>query len=290
MHPFKNFTHVNLLTSANLISTRFLNNLQKWLSAFLIFCAMSSAAQTYTYHAFPQDTGIWRYGVFNEFWNQIGWHGDVYTAVVGATDTMQNHNLNAYYEDNKKLFFRQNGGAFELLFDFNLTVGDTVVYVSPTNYNTVIMDDSTGYQGRRMLTIANNVFFYPTYWVEGIGNVSSYQSVFEKISLGSVSGGNWFYCAYADSVAFPCSLQEMLSAPMEEKALIKAYPNPATTRIQFNVPPNNIAVYDLNGRLVQHIDNKDRNLEMDVSNLRAGVYLLTLQYQGAIFWEKLTKE
>ena len=84
-----------------------------------------------------------------------------------------------YYEQNKQVFFKYDTGSFKLVYDFNITVGDTFYvpnYNAPTGtpwqtYTTVILDDSNSvdWPGRRMIEFANG-----GQWVEGMGLVNGF--------------------------------------------------------------------------------------------------------------------
>ncbi len=85
------------------------------------------------------------------------------------------------------------------------------------------------------------------------------------------------------SLTTACNNKEELSLAPD----IQLYPNPATSviNVQYELPQNtsvNITVFDAFGKLVKNVSNVEllageQTLDMDVSNLSAGMYFYTLQ-------------
>ena len=76
---------------------------------------------------------------------------------------------------------------------------------------------------------------------------------------------------------------------------IKVYPNPSAGVVHFYVPKNEsvtrISIYDLNGRLVSHLENSTGNSEQDyvmnLRNLTAGVYVAVVNTKRGVSKFKL---
>jgi hypothetical protein len=149
--------------------------------ASLLFFVLSAStfAQTYQYKPFPESDANWKWRVFTEFMVPIGWQNEIYTEV---SDTMIGSS-GSYFEKNKKVYYQFKDSAnFELIYDFNITIGDTFFAKGYSNiqdsFDYVLMDDSSGtdptFPNRRILQFNSGVR-----WVEGIGNViSSYAMPF----------------------------------------------------------------------------------------------------------------
>ncbi|NQX85096.1 MAG: T9SS type A sorting domain-containing protein [Flavobacteriaceae bacterium] len=60
---------------------------------------------------------------------------------------------------------------------------------------------------------------------------------------------------------------------------IKVYPNPASSElsIEANLTIDNLSIYDINGRLIDSIQNANSELKLDVSNLTKGIYFIEIQ-------------
>jgi hypothetical protein len=75
---------------------------------------------------------------------------------------------------------------------------------------------------------------------------------------------------------------------------LKIYPNPVSDRLflQFMVNPKNCyaSIYDLSGRMVYYEKGSLlKNVELDVTQLRSGVYLLVLDHDGHVYQFKFQK-
>ena len=72
---------------------------------------------------------------------------------------------------------------------------------------------------------------------------------------------------------------------------ISIYPNPVRDMLTVtNVGNAIISVYELNGTLLTKVNNPDRDLQLDVSDLGAGVYILKVQMTEGISIYRFIKE
>ena len=77
---------------------------------------------------------------------------------------------------------------------------------------------------------------------------------------------------------------------------IVMYPNPGTTYLTIanstNIKLNQVAIYDVSGRLINTIDLRgmQREKTIDVSNLASGIYMLEIQGDGASTTKRFTKK
>jgi len=77
---------------------------------------------------------------------------------------------------------------------------------------------------------------------------------------------------------------------LSEKNPFVVYPNPANQFIRLRsdmnlVKPEQIMVFDLQGRLIKTLQNTD---QIDVSDISAGVYYLLIESGNQIFREKIS--
>ncbi|MBI1182754.1 T9SS type A sorting domain-containing protein [bacterium] len=87
----------------------------------------------------------------------------------------------------------------------------------------------------------------------------------------------------------------MLSAPrIERQAEIICYPNPVTNVLQIVLPDNNngmAAIYNTNGQMLLSENLGQHNMQLDLSALPAGLYLLRVETEkGAVFNKTLVKK
>ncbi len=67
--------------------------------------------------------------------------------------------------------------------------------------------------------------------------------------------------------------------------IFEVYPNPASDRLFVNFPdnqPRKMAMYDLSGKLILTKEVNDNTKQIDISNLRAGIYTLSIIESGKI--------
>jgi hypothetical protein len=204
----------------------------------------------------------------------------------------------SYFEKNKKVYYQFKDSAnFELVYDFNITVGDTFYTKGYSNiqnsFDYVVLDDSSGtdptFPNRRILQFNSGVR-----WVEGIGNViSSYTMPFSlNHTPTSISGGGTvFKCQYSDGQSFPCQDAFLLHVDENDLALLKLYPNPTSNYLNLKhaAPHSEIEVFDLMGmNLTNQVFNKHEVL--DVSRLKHGTYLLKLSSANGATFKRFVKK
>jgi len=72
---------------------------------------------------------------------------------------------------------------------------------------------------------------------------------------------------------------------------ISIYPNPVRHELTVtNVEDATISIYELSGTLIRTINNPDRDVQIDVSSLGAGVYLMKIQTSDQIIVSRFIKE
>jgi hypothetical protein len=251
-------------------------------------------AQTYSYSPFPKQIGVWHFTEYNDYWNIVGGQNHQYVLDT-ATGLMTNGYI-GYYEDGKKIFLPSASDTV-LIYDFSLTIGDTIVANAPFGTDTfyVVSDDSLGYYGRRQITLMMNAPYYnPSQWVEGIGNVSGVGGMWSAYSAMSISGGLGFWCMFGDSVSIPCNSGLALEPEQSSLNVPMIYPNPvsgvfiihnATNRF------NELILQDALGRIVLQRSLPDKpEISVDVHELAPGLYFVTLLGSNAIHVEKIEKQ
>lgn len=256
---------------------------------YLLFCFLLSkliCGQTYQYTAFPQEHGRWGYVEYSDNWIATG-----FTEVIYRRDSitgLMGNTVDGYFEHNKRVFFL-SGSDTTLMYDFNLTLGDTIIADAVFGRDTfyVVSDDSTGYYGRRQITLMSNSQFYlPTVWVEGIGNVSGIGTLWENFSAWSISGGYGFLCLYSDSLTFPCNsfLSQMLPTQMVE---LELYPNPnqGTFQVKSDIlQEHTIRVFNSYGQCVFSELRPSGGVptKIQLQDAEAGLYFIELRNSNIV--------
>jgi hypothetical protein len=216
---------------------------------------------------------------------------DFYEGPEGYMKT-DNESRKVYYSDLNYLY-----SGLSLLYDFNLTEGDTL--------SGLLIEQSLG--DIITVTYIDSVLIGNTYSKqynlssEWVGALQS--KLIEGV--GSTAGLTWSYyvherysylaCFAIDAAALypvysdiPCELvTDLMEAVNAERLSI--YPNPATTelRIQTNSPIADLKIYNTQGQLVTSSVVKEPLTTIDVSSFASGLYYLTLQSKEGVITKKV---
>jgi len=246
------------------------------------------SAQTYQYAPFPKQIGVWHYTVYNDFWQIVGGVNQQYVLDT-ATGFMAG--AGAFFEANKRIFLASATDTV-LKYDFNLTLGDSIIADATFGIDTfyVVADDSAGYHGRRqIILLTNSPYYLPTIWVEGIGNISGYGTLWDNFSGMSISGGHGFWCMYADSVSIPCN-SSLNMVESNETSAILIYPNPTTGLIFVENAKSDYESFCLIDQLGRKIISGPIKSQIDVSAVPNGLYFLLILGKEKTFVEKVLKK
>lgn len=182
-------------------------------------------------------------------------------------------------EDNKVIYFLPDTGSVEYkLYDFNLTVGDTLLGFysinGPDSSNYIFYEDSVlasdGYHRRLML--GNNA-----YWVEGVGNL---QALLFPLMGATVSGTDRLTCAMNDSLfnyaplGYSCT--NLGGANSIQKREWTIFPNPTNDYFTVDWEPETMSTFALTdalGRVLWEI-NANNAIGKQFQLPTQGVYLL----------------
>jgi ABC-type uncharacterized transport system auxiliary subunit len=93
------------------------------------------------------------------------------------------------------------------------------------------------------------------------------------------------------SATFTLEVQIVTSIEGPNNAFVKMYPNPATESVQFDVPFKSytIEMFDANGRsvLTKDVSTHDSSDVTSISHLKSGFYLVKIQSEAKVLFEKL---
>lgn len=290
---------------------------------FLLLClSIGATAQTNVYHPFPEADARWNFDLVNVMgachyqyslevsgdtvinglnYKRLISHGFVNLSTQGFCSQVLLSYLGAVRNDTaaKKVFFCPFAQSTEeLLYDFNMQVGDTLTGVLNSylqDQNTVYAKDSVlvngSYRNRWMVDSCYSISI-----VEGIG------SVFGLIAPlpGCITDGDYYQlqCYTENNVvvyppnAGPCALIDKLTETDVASKEILLFPNPSNNAffIESNtVILEQLALYDISGKLVRsaRLNGVKKYL---IEGLESGYY--TLQLTGSdtkVYNKKLIK-
>ena len=182
----------------------------------------------------------------------------------------------------------------QLLFDFDLSVGDTLPlsYTTWTTdiYVTAIDSFVTGSGYRKRFMLAGNT--WSTHILEGVG---SDKGLTEPISIPFECGYNLLCYGTNDTAWYPvqgptCNL-ETDNFSIQQQPAINLFPNPANDQITIKLaeisPPMQISVYTTLGQVVYANTSTNTNPIIPVHQLENGVYLLHLSNTTTLFTRRI---
>ena len=282
--------------------------------------------QAYIYHPFPDSNAIW-----SDDWNEtsqthqrLGIKGD--TIILGTTykkiyslyDTTFTSPYSTYYaairEQDKRIYAVIDNSNEQLLYDFNLLVGDTITYgysLTPvgvdsfsrivTGIDSILLMDGT-YRKRYYLDANWNCYLNDTI-VEGIGRIS-WMGLFNPLHNSMCTCGysyNFSCFKQNDTVLYMnnafcnycfCGLGLGISN-FTSNVDFQAFPNPfssyTTLQISEHISNATLTIYTPQGKQVKQIKNlSSQSITLDRNHLPNGLYFTILtQGEKIIATEKL---
>jgi len=174
-----------------------------------------------------------------------------------------------------------------LLFDFSLNIGDTVnLCIHPDFFDFVIQDISTS----TVLGFTTRIFTSWESLYEGMGsNYGLFEDMFAPFKKNKryvYSTFLYYYCREE-----PCNLFVSTDYHMESKS-VEIYPNPTNSVLNITSENENkisrISIYNSLGQKVLEI-NKSVN-QIDLSNLKKGIYFIEFETDGKHIRKKIIKK
>lgn len=281
----------------------------------LLLTMTTGYGQFNVYHPFPTTNAFWGDDGWNIFDGGIclntrfGLNGDtligenVYTKVYSLYDSTLTNPYSSYYaairEDNKRIYAIVENSGEEVLYDFNLSVGDTLFHHysltmhSPREFYKVV----TSIDSIQLLNGEYRKYFdfgetaTPDRVIEGIGSIS-WTGLFNPLESDIALDGDQyrFECFKQDETILYldnpdcdhcfCSILTSI-AEVEAPEVLTISPNPfsiqTTIQTDKNLSDATLTVYNLFGQELQqrtHISGKSFAIKR--GNLTDGLYLLRI--------------
>jgi len=281
--------------------------------------------QTNVYHPFPDTNAFWGDKGWNIFNSSIcdntryGINGDTlinginYKKIYSLSDSTLTNNNSIYFaairEQNKKVYTVIGSFPEEILYNFNLNVGDTIryhyslVWNGAANFSRVVTKiDSIlllngKYRKRWSFDPADNCALGDTV-IEGIGSVINRGLFNPFVNDMLTNGDSWhFECfKHNDTVLYLdnplcnqcfCSLLTDINK-IEERENLGVFPNPFSTQVNIQTCKDfknaTLTVYNSFGQRIKQIENiSGKSITLNRDNLPCGLYILRLTQDNKIF-------
>jgi hypothetical protein len=212
--------------------------------------------------------------------------------------------------ENSKVFYLDTLNQLDILYDFSLSVGDSVLfdlYGMYPEWLQVIDVDSIQINGdyyRRQKFAEPTIQAFDELnevWIEGIGSIHGpLFPVFPIKFSQEIPDSMLVTCSYSDNQQVwqhpsytNCYINIVLGIDRIEVYDFKLYPNPFLEKIHFE---NNkqekfdLSISNNNGQLVKQIQLLNDNETIDLSELSEGIYFLTFSGEKGVETVKMIKK
>lgn len=296
------------------------------ISSLFLLIFKAGQSQTTVYHPFPDSAAVWNmhYGssglcqgmskdyysmvisgdtvIGSQTYHKLNIHG---VQVISTSLTSQCPNTVPVYKgairedvNNKKVFIvPPSANSEQLLYDFNMQVGDTLKGylasgIPPSMPDTVISIDSVlvGNNSRKRWKINP---YYQIYFIEGIG--STYGLVERSPGRMMDLGTHNIACfkqnditLYLNTSITTCNLITSVNSVEKNSTSIKAFPNPFSTHTTLQTDKlfkdATLTVYNSFGQQVRQLTNiSGQTVVLPREHLASGLYFIRLTQDNKIF-------
>lgn len=240
--------------------------------------------------------------------------GHLSKKIIGRCDCgMTINDTNYLYSDSSKVFiYNDSISRFTLLYDFNLNSGETWTIIPPNPPDSFVV---------KVDSISNLILNNDTFKVQHVSttypakyefistiieNIGSSDCLFPQNSLASPGTGPlrcyenpttgiYKFPNYHFGTSFPCDTTIFLYSieDINNSNSISLYPNPTNSKINIQFESKNfsqINIYNLFG-IKQKVDIsvKTNEIELDVNNLKSGVYILEILIDAKVVKKQFIK-
>lgn len=211
-------------------------------------------------------------------------------------------------EDNGYVFFQDTTSALDTLYNFNLEVGDSVLYNfwgQFEEYIHVAEIDSVPINGEmyKRLSFDEPIFGFflmDEKWIEGIGSVHGPLFPLNPEAFSEEMPDILdLVCTHVDEILYwenqsydQCLVNIILGAENTVSFDVDIYPNPATEQVfieQHHLNAGKFLVRDFLGRTVISGSLRSNKHLVDLSELNSGVYFVTVLLNSSTLTQKIVK-
>lgn len=269
---------------------------------FLV-CVSKTNSQTNVYHPFPLDSATWRFDYSNSTCNGYCF---TYDNVMKGDTTINLHSYKRYGSNQgairqdislKKIYYyNYNPSSESLLYDFNLSVGDTIPHtwygnsdtaslVTVQSIDSIIING----QNRNKFILHNQSFSSQIELIEGVGNTFGILSPFIPcicgVDLVCFKGDGILQLSHLSGHSNCDNLVGINEKTKEENFFIS--PNPTTGEFAITLSKDNaeITISNILGQQIikTHAPQKTMTFQLDNN----GVYTVSVTTQQGISMRKL---
>jgi hypothetical protein len=228
-------------------------------------------------------------------------NNQTYHTVYRSSDSLGNEwNLTSIFlrQDSTKKVFRYHSNGDQLLYDFDLEVGDVVdngysnCQLTVTAIDTVML---TNGELRKRWKLSNDPIYGYTYWVDGIGTNYALEDSFSGHCVFDYADG--FLCFYSnEEQLYPvdpwsCFVVATKELPLDSN--VRVYPNPIKTQFIIEDERQRLSSYTLftiTGQQLKTGSVTNVQTQVNTADIPSGLYFLLLEDdKGNSYSVRLTK-
>tara|TARA_R110000868_G_C10783245_1_gene755681 strand:+ start:43 stop:960 length:918 start_codon:yes stop_codon:yes gene_type:complete len=213
--------------------------------------------------------------------------------------------------ENGYVFFQDTTSTVDTLYNFNLEEGDSVLYVfydTYPEYLEVVDVDSVEINSQmfkrlrfREPTVIQAFTELDEVWIEGIGSLLGplFTIREEVFSDGEMPDSLKLVCSHMDEILYwenpfydNCMVNIILDIENAEMVGFDIYPNPSSRQIFIRQQQSNAGqfyVRDILGREVRSGLLQSDNQSVDISELKRGVYFVTVLFDNTTLTKEILK-
>lgn len=224
-------------------------------------------------------------------------NGETWSKMYSTPDSLFQNDLvyqGLTRNENDVILFIDTLSQLDTLYDFNLTLGDSVLYnfngmpewIYVDEINTLQINGQSYRKFKFTEPTGPSAFnFLKEEWIEGIGSIHGPIFPNSPVKFSSEMPDSMLLtCSFSDTQDFfqhpsysNCYVNITLGIENQESINYKLYPNPVSSVLTIEASQNlggNIEIVDINGKLVKTVRSEGMNLQIDVSSLENGVYFI----------------
>lgn len=239
--------------------------------------------------------------------------GDTWLKMYSTSDSSFTANLEyegLIHSENGVVLFQDTANMIDTLYDFNLEVGDSVLYDfygMVDEYIEVIDADSISINGEMYNRLAFDEPQQPQaftnlyeYWIDGIGSVHGPLFPHQpRVFSTEFPQSLYLTCSHVNEILYyenefydNCVVNIILSNEKMEMVDFTVYPNPSSDQIFVRQPHSNTGSYsvqDMFGKKILFGQLESNNQAVDISELKSGIYFLTITIDSGTLAKQIVK-
>lgn len=178
-----------------------------------------------------------------------------------------------------------NNGSGIMTYQTTLASVPNLIAIDSNDYNGDGWQDLFVSYTNNIAIIANDASHTFTNLINVHQNTNLIMGKVASVNINNNGGLDYVWSGWNNTLAFHLN-QALLSVDKNNSNTIYCYPNPTSGNIRISEPIERIALYSIFGIKLKEFNNTN---SIDISNFPAAIYILQIQKEGKINYEKIIK-